>query len=72
VDVPELVRWLGTLELEFLGFTLPGEILDDFRRVSGDPRRLADWDAYERAHPHTFDGMYCFWCRRIADGDRGA
>lgn len=30
------------------------------------PGTLADWWAFEQAHPRTFDGMYRFWARKIA------
>jgi hypothetical protein len=63
--IPEIAAELDVLGLEFLGFQLPRDVQTRF--LAAHPRRardLAAWDAFERANPLTFWGMYQFWCAR--------
>lgn len=67
----EIADFLAKDGLKFLGFTLPREVEIHFAdRFPGTrwPGRLADWAVYEQENPRTFDGMYCFWCRRADTG----
>jgi len=65
--VPRIEENLNCLGLEFLGFYLEDEVLQDYARKfphDAQARNLANWDAYEKSNPATFIGMYRFWCRK--------
>src|SRR5215472_4135212 len=68
--IPELREALEALGLEFLGFEFVDErVLRRYRADNPhDPAAsdLARWARFETAHPHTFSGMYVFWCRKTA------
>jgi tetratricopeptide (TPR) repeat protein/SAM-dependent methyltransferase len=53
--IPQLASMMSELQVEFLGFELPG------RRMA---MSLEQWDAYETANPDTFASMYQFWVRK--------
>ncbi len=65
LDIPGLARLLSGSGLTFAGFdNLTREAQADYRAAhAGDPAMtsLANWDAFERAHPDTFINMYQFW-----------
>lgn len=67
LTVPDLGRMIGELGLEFLGFELSSRALARAYRSAWpddpDMTNLANWDAFEHAHPGTFAGMYLFWVR---------
>jgi Flp pilus assembly protein TadD/SAM-dependent methyltransferase len=54
--LPQLAGIIAQLGVEFLGFELRGG-----RRIA---LSLEEWDAYETAHPQTFESMYQFWVRK--------
>jgi SAM-dependent methyltransferase len=65
MTLPEIAAYLCSAGLTFRGFTLPAEVTAAFLAAYPDhpwPGRLEDWTHFEAANPHTFDGMYCFWC----------
>jgi SAM-dependent methyltransferase len=53
--IPQLASAVAELGVEFLGFELPD------RKIA---LSLEAWDAYETAHPQTFESMYQFWIRK--------
>ena len=53
--IPQLASMMSALQVEFLGFELPG------RRTT---MSLEEWDEYETANPDTFASMYQFWVRK--------
>lgn len=67
VTLAEIAAFLEANGLVFHGFTLEASVLDEFHAAyprSDGPGMLADWSAFEAAHPRTFDGMYRFWIGR--------
>jgi SAM-dependent methyltransferase len=68
LTLPGIARFLGDNALAFLGFQLERGVFDRFRERFPDeawPGSLHCWAEYEEANPHTFNGMYNFWCRRM-------
>ncbi len=65
--LPRIATVLRQLELEFLGFELPGpHVALAYRaRFPSNPALddLSNWHAFEQAEPETFSGMYQFWVR---------
>lgn len=61
--IPRIAREMDALGLRFLDFVLPSSVARDFAGARDD---LAEWDAFERAHPDTFTRMYQFWCVKPA------
>ena len=65
-----LLRLADFLEqhgLVFSGFNLDNAAQSRFARAFPDdplPGTLANWAAFERDNPRTFEAMYCLWCRR--------
>ena len=69
LSLAEIESFLNKEKLAFRGFILPGPSFESFRKQFPEPAslfRLADWAAHEAEHPNLFDGMYCFWCERMA------
>lgn len=70
-DIPGLAALLEGLDLEFLGFSVPADVMGRYaREFPDDPRglNLEHWDAFERHNPDLFIRMYDFWCRRRGEG----
>ncbi|MBL8770044.1 MAG: class I SAM-dependent methyltransferase [Phenylobacterium sp.] len=66
-EIADIRRMLAETGLEFLGFVSVGGAMPAYRAAyPADPNGLdlANWDAFERANPLTFMGMYQFWVRR--------
>ena len=64
--IPQIQNCLLQLGLKFCGFEPP--ILSHFKLANtgaGDPYDLDRWQAYEKANPSAFIGMYQFWCQKI-------
>jgi 2-polyprenyl-3-methyl-5-hydroxy-6-metoxy-1,4-benzoquinol methylase len=68
--IPQIGAFLDANHLKFLGVAqLPPHVHEEFRRQFPDPaaqRDLIAWQAFERAHPHTFGNMYIFWLQKTA------
>ena len=67
VKLPLIDSFLRQNRLEFLGFDLPGSILQNFRRRFPDDKTLTDlafWHIFETENPFIFVGMYQFWVRK--------
>jgi SAM-dependent methyltransferase len=63
----DLRRLLDDAELRFLGFVLPPETLNAYRREHpGDQAglNLAQWGAFETRNPSAFRRMYQFWAQK--------
>ena len=64
--LPEIRVALDQLELRFCGFEFDNAApIKAFTARNPGPEALRDlqkWDAFEQWHPHTFAGMYQFWC----------
>jgi hypothetical protein len=68
LTLPEIARFLADNALAFRGFQLERGVFDRFRdRFPGEawPGSLIRWAEFEQANPHTFSGMYNFWCSRV-------
>jgi ubiquinone/menaquinone biosynthesis C-methylase UbiE len=66
--VPQIKDCLSDLGLKFCGFE-GAQIVQNFRlnhTEADDPYDLDKWQKYEEANPHTFAGMYQFWCQKLA------
>lgn len=66
-SISELASSLDALGLRFLGFQTDGVTQARFASMysaADASADLANWDAYERAYPDTFAGMYQLWCDR--------
>ena len=67
LNLTEIGSFLRENRLDFLGFELPGQVLQSFRRrFPGDKTmtNLALWHIFEIENPSTFVGMYQFWIRK--------
>jgi SAM-dependent methyltransferase len=67
MTLPEIADFIGTSNVEFLGFvTHPGAIHGFRTRFPQDNATadLALWHAYETDNPDIFAGMYQFWIRK--------
>lgn len=67
VTSADIADFLDTHNLVFRGFTLDAEITAEYLAAAPGrrlPGTLADWAAFEDAHPRTFDAMYRFWVER--------
>ena len=66
--IPQIKHCLSDLGLKFCGFE-EYRLVQNFRlKYAGadDPYNLDKWEEYEEANPHTFAGMYQFWCQKLA------
>ena len=67
LTLPEIAGFVGANGLAFRGFQLEPGIFHRFQeRFPGEtwPGSLHCWAQFEDANPHTFAGMYNFWCSR--------
>ena len=65
--LPQIAQFLEENGLAFRGFQLERGVFGRFReRFPGEawPGALDSWAGFEAANPHTFNGMYNFWCAR--------
>ena len=63
----EIQAMLETNNLEFLGFTLPSNIKENYQSKNQDIESLKDlelWDKFEKLNPNSFREMYQFWVRK--------
>ena len=63
----EIKTMLETNNLEFLGFTLPKDIKDNYQVKNQNLESLKDlqiWDQFEKQNPNSFKEMYQFWTRK--------
>jgi SAM-dependent methyltransferase len=66
--LPQIQSCLSDLGLKFSGFDKK-TIVESFKLTNSNPDDLYDldkWNAYEKANPSTFIGMYQFWCQKVA------
>jgi tetratricopeptide (TPR) repeat protein/2-polyprenyl-3-methyl-5-hydroxy-6-metoxy-1,4-benzoquinol methylase len=67
LTLPEISTFLSQNRLEFLGFNLPGYVLQHFRRRFPNDRTMTDlnhWHRFETENPIIFAGMYQFWIQK--------
>jgi len=67
LTLPEINTFLSQNRLEFLGFNLPGHVLQNFRRRFPYDKTLTDlnhWHSFEIENPVIFAGMYQFWIQK--------
>jgi len=65
--IPEISHFLRQNRLEFLGFDLPGHVLQNFRRRFPSDKTMTDlnlWHIFETENPANFTHMYQFWIQR--------
>jgi SAM-dependent methyltransferase len=67
LTLAEIAQFLGDNALAFRGFQLERGVFARFQECfPGEawPGALLGWAELEEANPHTFAGMYNFWCTR--------
>jgi SAM-dependent methyltransferase len=67
LTLPEIAHFLAGHGLHFRGFQLGRGVFSRFREAfPGErwPGNLERWAEFEESNPHTFSGMYNFWCAR--------
>jgi len=67
LTLPEIKAFLNENRLEFLGFELPGHVVESFRRrfpTAGTMIDLDLWHIFETENPLVFAGMYEFWVQK--------
>ena len=67
LSLPEISTFLSQNRLEFLGFNLPGHVLQNFRRRFPNDKTMTDlnhWHRFETENPVIFAGMYQFWIQK--------
>jgi 2-polyprenyl-3-methyl-5-hydroxy-6-metoxy-1,4-benzoquinol methylase len=65
--LPQIKDCLSKLGLKFCGFEA-NKIVKHFKLTNtgtDDPYDLDKWDLYEKDNPHSFGGMYQFWCQKV-------
>jgi SAM-dependent methyltransferase/Flp pilus assembly protein TadD len=65
--IPNIAAFLDEQDVKFLGFDLPGPLMNAYRhRFPDDPsaNRLDRWHRYEMENPDTFVSMYVFWIQK--------
>ena len=64
--IGDLKSFVAANALTFLGFELPPDVqpLVDEIIPAAEQGDLDRWDAFERAHPRSFFGMYLFWVQK--------
>jgi tetratricopeptide (TPR) repeat protein/SAM-dependent methyltransferase len=65
--IPQIKDCLSQLSLKFCGFE-SDKIVRNFKLTNtgtDDPYDLDKWDLYEKDNPHSFAGMYQFWCQKV-------
>ncbi len=64
--IPQIAKFLDENNLEFLGFSIEDNILQQFRaRFSRQKEAdLMAWHEFEIEHPDTFRAMYVFWVQK--------
>ncbi|MDG2473914.1 MAG: tetratricopeptide repeat protein [Paracoccaceae bacterium] len=65
--IARIQDFLAELDLKFCGFEAKNLVLDFSLKNTGkdDPYDLDKWNAYEKANPRAFAGMYQFWCQKV-------
>jgi tetratricopeptide (TPR) repeat protein/2-polyprenyl-3-methyl-5-hydroxy-6-metoxy-1,4-benzoquinol methylase len=67
LTLPEISLFLQQNQLQFLGFDLPGRVLQSFRRRFPNDKVMTDlnlWHTFEMENPSIFVGMYQFWIQK--------
>ena len=64
--IPLIQEFLDKNDLEFLGFIVGNEVLDQFQRQFSkqEESNLLLWNSFENDHPDTFRTMYEFWVQK--------
>ena len=62
--LPEISEALDQVGLEFCGFQTDDPTRRLYGTLFGSRQHIMWWDKLEQLYPHTFLGMYQFWCRR--------
>jgi tetratricopeptide (TPR) repeat protein/2-polyprenyl-3-methyl-5-hydroxy-6-metoxy-1,4-benzoquinol methylase len=67
LTLPMISSFLRQNRLEFLGFHLPGHVLQNFRQRFPNDKTMTDlnlWHIFEIENPSIFAGMYQFWIQK--------
>jgi len=65
--IPEIQNCMDTLNLKFCGFEVGNEKFKNFNNINSkkeDIYNLNKWHIFEEKYPHTFIGMYQFYCQK--------
>jgi hypothetical protein len=65
--IPQIQDCLSKLGLKFCGFEFSKTVsnFEQTNKSKSDPCDLDKWQAYEKANPRAFAGMYQFWCQKV-------
>jgi SAM-dependent methyltransferase len=69
MTLPEIGRFLGESNVEFLGFVSDPRVIQTFKTRFPQDQSASDlelWHAFETDNPDVFAGMYQFWIRKKA------
>jgi SAM-dependent methyltransferase len=69
VSIPQIETFLRDNGLIFRGFVANMDVLSAYAAAYPQetwPGTLASWHEFELTNPATFDGMYHFWCEKVA------
>ncbi len=64
LSLPAIKESLAALGARMIGFELPQQVRETYRRRFPDDPAMIDldhWHAFEQERPDTFAGMYQFW-----------
>ena len=64
LSLPAIKQSLAALGARMIGFELPQQVREAYRRRFPDDPAMIDldhWHVFEQEHPETFAGMYQFW-----------
>ena len=67
LTLPEIKAFLTENNLDFLGFELPAQTGEAFRKRFSDHGAMMDldlWHIFEQENPGTFSSMYQFWIQK--------
>ena len=66
--IPSIIEILKTLNLNFLGFVFPNDIIKkEYSKMFPDDKintNLENWAQFELKYPNTFMSMYQFWVKK--------
>jgi tetratricopeptide (TPR) repeat protein/2-polyprenyl-3-methyl-5-hydroxy-6-metoxy-1,4-benzoquinol methylase len=67
-ELPEISTFLRENRQQFLGFVIPGHVLQSYRRRFPEDQAMTDlslWHVFEIENPAIFAGMYQFWTQKM-------
>lgn len=69
-SLPRIAEMLDSLELNFIGFNLGQDALNEYGKRFPNDKSMTDldsWNIFETENPDVFVGMYQFWVQKSRD-----